>query len=55
MLSRLSQLPQALTRHKAGDSRPALFSPSGIGLWRCSGAAAWAKFIALRIPNLGML
>ena len=55
LLPCLRQLPQVRTRRKAGDSRRAQFSSSGIGSLLCWGAAAWAKSIALRISSSGML
>jgi hypothetical protein len=55
MLSCLHQFPQVHARPETEDSRQVLFSPSGIGLLLCWGAAAWAKCIVLRISNLGML
>jgi hypothetical protein len=55
MLLCLSQHPEVRIRRKVEDSRRAPFSSSGIGSSLSWGAAAWARFIALRILNLGML
>ena len=48
-------LHQNRTRHKAEDSRRALFSSSGIGSSLRWGAAAWVKSTVLKTSSLGML